>query len=72
MSQRRLAKLADVGDATVRHIEAQSSDNVETKTGRALATALGCSVAWLLTGEGEAPTEESLRALAETEAGAAQ
>lgn len=67
MSQRRLAKLADLGDATVRHIESSAPESIDVTTARKIGAVLGCSPAWLLTGEGEAPTEEALRALQSSE-----
>lgn len=72
MSQRRLAKLAGLGDATVRHLESGLSRDMETSTARLIAGVLGGSPAWYLTGEGEAPTEESLLALRATVEGAAE
>lgn len=40
-------------------------DNCQATTARKLAEALGCSVGWLLAGEGEAPSAEDVRAAVE-------
>lgn len=72
MSQRRLAKLAELGDATVRHLETGVASNIELRTAQKIAGALGCSVAWLMLGDGEPPSEESLIALRESSEGAAE
>lgn len=72
MSQRRLAKLADLGDATVRHLETEHTSNIELRTAQKIAGVLGCSVAWLMLGEGDPPSEESLAALREPTEGAAE
>jgi transcriptional regulator with XRE-family HTH domain len=61
LSQRGLARRADVASRIVSQIEAGDRDNPELKTLRALADALGVSVGWLATGEGERPSEESIR-----------
>jgi transcriptional regulator with XRE-family HTH domain len=71
LSQRRLAKVADLSEAVVRHLEGGTTETIETKTALKLSGALGCSVGWLLAGEGDAPTEESLIALRQ-EPGAAE
>lgn len=62
LSQRGLARRADVASRIVSQIEAGDRDNPELKTLRALADALGVSVGWLATGEGERPTAETIRA----------
>lgn len=66
ISQRRLAKLAELGDATIRHIEGNDPESIDVTTARKIGAVLGCSPAWLLTGEGDAPTEASLVALGES------
>lgn len=71
LSQKRLATAAGLqSDGPVRHLESGLTKTVESGTAVALSSALGCSVGWLLTGEGEPPSEETLRAL--SEAGAAE
>lgn len=40
-------------------------DNCQATTARKLAEALGCSVGWLLAGEGEAPSADDVRAAVE-------
>jgi transcriptional regulator with XRE-family HTH domain len=62
-SQRGLAKAADLGDATVRHIESETSESMGLRTAQKIAAVLGCSPGWLLTGEGEAPSEAHLMSL---------
>lgn len=64
MSQRKLAEAAGLkSEGPVRHLESGVTKTVESKTAVALSAVLGCSVGWLLTGEGEAPSEEHLRSL---------
>ena len=40
-------------------------DNCQAVTARKLADALGCTVGWLVAGEGEAPSAEDVRAAVE-------
>lgn len=70
LSQKRLANAAGLqSDGPVRHLESGLTKTVESGTAVALSAVLGCSVGWLLTGDGEPPNEDTLRAL--SEAGAA-
>ena len=64
MSQRRLTEAAGLkSDGPVRHAESGHTDTLDSKSAVSLAAVLGCSVDWLLTGEGEAPTDEHLKSL---------
>ncbi len=60
LSQRGLAKAAKLAASHVFTIEANQSPkaNHTTNTISSLAGALGVSMEWLITGEGEAPTDE--------------
>lgn len=63
VSQRRLAKLS--GLKSERHIlqlESGERLNPELKTLTAIAGALGVSVGWLASGEGDRPDEAAIRA----------
>ena len=71
MSQRGLAKAAGLSEAVVRHVEAGTTKTIEATTAIELARVLRCSVGWLLAGEGDPPSEESLIALREPAEGAA-
>jgi transcriptional regulator with XRE-family HTH domain len=62
LSQRGLAKLADLSERHVGLIEDGTRDNPELKTLQALAKVLGLTVGWLSSGEGEQPTAEDVRA----------
>lgn len=71
LSQKRLANAAGLqSDGPVRHLESGLTKTVESGTAVALSAVLGCSVDWLLTGEGDPPNEETLRALSEPGASA--
>lgn len=66
ISQGELSKLA--GLQSRRHvglIENGDRPNLEHKTLRGLATALGSSVGWLSDGEGERPTDEQVQVAVE-------
>lgn len=43
-------------------IETRRRGNPTADTSRALVSALGCTVGWLVAGEGEPPTDEEIRA----------
>ena len=57
-----LDRLADLHRGHVWQIEDGSRENPESKTVRALARVLGCSVGWLLDGEGKTPSGRTVRA----------
>ena len=42
-------------------IETRRRGNPTADTSRALVSALGCTVGWLVAGEGEPPTDEEIR-----------
>lgn len=66
LSQRGLASLAKLkSDAHIRHIESGLIKSVETHTVQAIARVLGCSLDWLLNGEGDEPTEAAILAAVE-------
>lgn len=52
---RALAKAAGVSHATVSLLESGRQDAIEVKAAVALARALGVTVEWLVTGDGEEP-----------------
>lgn len=55
LESRELDRLAGRSEGHVSMIETGRRPNPELKTARALADVLGCSIGWLLAGEGEAP-----------------
>jgi len=57
-----LDRLAGLHRGHVWQIEHDSRENPERDTVRGLARALGCTVGWLLEGEGDAPTAEAIGA----------
>lgn len=67
LSQRELARRAGLGsERHVGLIEAGERPNVELKTLQGVAGVLGVTIGWLANGEGDPPTEESIRAAAGT------
>lgn len=66
ISQRHLARLA--GLKSERHIgliESGERDTLTTDTLAKVATALGCTIGWLMAGEGRAPSVKRVRAAIE-------
>lgn len=61
ISASELAKLAGMARPHVRLIERGSGEGVQAKTVAQLARILGCSIDWLVTGDGERPTDEAVR-----------
>jgi transcriptional regulator with XRE-family HTH domain len=62
LNTRDVARLADLSDALVSHIECGRIANPRTESIRSIAEVLGCSLDWLVNGEGEPPTAEHVRA----------
>lgn len=60
-----LDRLAELHRGHVWQIEQGFRENPERDTVRGLARVLGCSVGWLLEGEGAAPAADELRAAVE-------
>ena len=65
LSQRELARLAHLASTHVGLIESGHVENPQTDTLCALARVLGCSLDWLLAGEGPPPTTEQVVAAIE-------
>jgi transcriptional regulator with XRE-family HTH domain len=63
LSQRGLAKLAGLSSRHVALIEIGARDNLEIKTLKAIAGALGATLGWLADGEEPQPDVESLQAI---------
>ncbi len=64
LSRRGLAALCpELSEGSIRHVESGLSETLTTESAQKVAAAIGCSVGWLLVGEGNPPSEESLRAL---------
>ena len=61
ISARELARLAGLQPSHASLIESGTVANVRVDTLAALARALGCSLDWLVNGDGDAPTEEMVR-----------
>lgn len=61
LSGRVLARKAGLSLSHVSIIESGKRRTVATSTANALATALGISWVWLLSGEGKAPSEGQIR-----------
>lgn len=62
LDTRELDRLAKRGEGHVSMIETGRRVNPELATVKALADVLGCSLGWLLAGEGEAPTAGEVKA----------
>lgn len=62
VSARELGRLARLQHSHVSLIESGAVANVRVDTLAALARALGCSLDWLVNGEGDAPSEATVRA----------
>lgn len=62
LSARELDGLAGLGAGHVSMIEGGRRTNITADTAFALSRVLGCSVGFLLAGEGDAPDAESVRA----------
>ena len=60
-----LDALAGLGRGHVSMIETGRRPNLEAKTAVALASVLGVTTDWLLTGEGKAPTKRAVHAAVE-------
>lgn len=73
LSQQKLSLLAGLTASHVGLIEQNRIDNVSTDTAAALAKVLGCSLDWLVSGDGEPPSldvsQEALAAARESVAG---
>ena len=65
LSARGLSELAGLSPTLVSYLERGERESVEARTLVALATVLGTSAEWLLTGLGDAPTERRVRAAVE-------
>ena len=63
---RELDRLAGLHQGHVWAIESGHRPNIETDTCIALAKVLGVSLDWLLTGEGDAPDADAVRAAVQT------
>lgn len=72
LSLRELSKLAGLFGTHAALIESGRRTNIEGKTAVALARVLGVSTDWLLTGEGDEPTAEQVRAAVERARAAAK
>jgi len=64
LSARALSALAGLNHARVNQIETRV-ENVGSRTLASLARVLGISLDWLITGIGDPPTKESVRAAVE-------
>lgn len=62
ISARRLDLLADLTPGHVSAIEAGQRERIEARTASMLAAVLGCSLDWLIDGDGPAPSERAIRA----------
>lgn len=65
LGQRELDRLSTLGMGHVSMIESGRRPNIEGATAVKLARVLGVSVDWLLTGEGDDPTADQVRAAVE-------
>jgi transcriptional regulator with XRE-family HTH domain len=71
LGQRELDRLSGLGMGHVSMIESGRRPNIEGATAVKLARVLGVSVDWLLTGEGDEPTTDQVRASVERARGSA-
>lgn len=62
LSGGELSRLAGLARAHVGLIESRAIKTIEAPTAAALATVLGCSLDWLVLGQGEAPSDAALAA----------
>lgn len=62
ISPEKLGVLAGMSHGVVRMLEDGDRKNPSSETLRRLAAVLGVSVDWLMSGSGEPPTEDSVRA----------
>lgn len=62
ISARDLDRLAQLAEGHTRMIETGKRPRLEIDTVTGLASALGCALAWLVTGEGDAPDAATVRA----------
>jgi hypothetical protein len=60
MSARALDQLAGVARGTTALLESQKRKHITAETARLYIRALGCSLDWLVTGSGKAPTVEQV------------
>lgn len=62
LSTRELSRLAGLAESHTALIEAGTIKDIGTSTASALAGVLGCSLDWLVRGQGEPPSDAELAA----------